>query len=135
MDAQLVFLQLAQVRDHYCVLVVGHNHRLELRHVVSGKLSKTVVHHAAQLAVALPLTVKNFLDIVFALLQVRDHFLKVLKHQGFVAKQTLVFHERADLILLNFLAFALLKDGHRVEVVLAEKDHIQAGLFKLSEFE
>jgi hypothetical protein len=47
LDVQLVFLQLRQVRDHHCVFVVGHNHRLKHCHVVGGELSKAVVHQAA----------------------------------------------------------------------------------------
>ena len=62
-----------------------------------------------------------------------DNLLEVLKHQGLVAQQLLVFHQRADLILLYFFAFALLQNGHGIEVVLTEKDNIQTCLFEFSQ--
>jgi len=47
LDVKLALLQIRQVRDHDCVLEVGHNHLLEHCHVIRGKLSKAVVHHTA----------------------------------------------------------------------------------------
>lgn len=44
LNAQLILLKFAKVRDHDCVLEVRHDHGFKHSHVVSGELSKTIIH-------------------------------------------------------------------------------------------
>lgn len=135
LDAQLRRLEFGQVRDHDCVFIVRHNHLLEHGHVIGGELSKAVIHHAAKLAVTNPLALKHLVDVVFTLLEAIDYFFEVLDHEGLIAEKFLTFHERSDLVLLDFSALTLLQNSHRIKVVLAKEDNVKACLLKFRELE
>ena len=131
----MVLLKLAQVRDHYCVFKVRHDHGLEHAHIIGRELPEAIVHQASQLTIPRSLSVDHFLNVVLTFLQVVNDFFKVFQHQSFVGEQLLCFHQVSNLILRNLFAFSLLQDSHRVKMVLTEKDDVQTSLLKLCKFE
>ena len=74
-------------------------------------------------------TYNYVLDVGLAVVKVFDDFLEVLEHEVLVGKQLLVVVQGADLVLSH--VFTLLKDGHRIVVVLAEEENIESGLLKV----
>ena len=74
-------------------------------------------------------TYNYVLDVSFTVGEVVDDFLEVLEHEVLVGKQLLVVVQGADLVLSH--VFTLLKDGHRIVVVLAEEENIESGLLKV----
>ena len=124
MNAKLILLEFAQVRDHYCVFKVRHDHGLEHAHVVGRELPEAIVHHASQLAISRSLSVDHILNVVLTFLQIVNNFLKIFQHESFICEQLLRLHQVANLILRNLFAFSLLQDSHRVKVVLTEKDYV-----------
>jgi hypothetical protein len=74
-------------------------------------------------------TYNYVLNVGFTIGEVVDDFLEVLEHEVLVGKQLLVVVQGADLVLSH--VFTLLKDGHRIVVVLAEEENIESGLLKV----
>mmetsp|Transcript_16763 Transcript_16763/g.25829 ORF Transcript_16763/g.25829 Transcript_16763/m.25829 type:complete len:219 (-) Transcript_16763:357-1013(-) len=132
-QAHLGHLQLSEVVHHRCVLEVGIDHLLQDGQVLSSELAQALVQRASDFGVLGLLAVDDSLEVGLALCQVLDEQLEVLHHEVSVGEHALVLQHIAEVVLSDLLL--AVENRHRIEVVLSEEKHVEAGLVEVREVE
>lgn len=99
-----------------------------MRHVVGGELGHAVGKETPGLTVTWCFLVNNFLDVLFAILEICDDFFEILEQQTLVVEQFLSTGELL-VLSLNDVLITLLEDCHGVVVLLAKEENVEARLF------